>query len=124
MPDRHSELLRQRALVSEHLAWLDREIAGASGSSASAPGVVAPHVPAAANAAATGNAVAPSTTATATEKSADEKPAETDVLLEQYRVAPAALKDDVRKGCLLYFVGAFVVLGIIIAILYFTIGTH
>src|SRR6478672_3124092 len=30
MSDRLSELLRQRALVQEHLAWLDRQIADAS----------------------------------------------------------------------------------------------
>ena len=130
MPDRHSELLRQRALVLEHLAWLEREIA-ASGSAAPPPGVLPPNapapatVPAASNAATVGNAaVAPSAPATTPEKSADEIPAETEVILEQYRVPPAALKDDVRKGCLLYFIGAFVVLGIVIAILYFTIGTH
>src|SRR5690349_2525236 len=29
-PDRLQQLLRQRALLQEHLAWLDREIAAAS----------------------------------------------------------------------------------------------
>jgi hypothetical protein len=31
MSDRLPELRRQRALVAEHLAWLDREIAAAGG---------------------------------------------------------------------------------------------
>ena len=31
-----------------------------------------------------------------------------DAILEEYRVAPDTLKTDIRKGCLLYFVGAFV----------------
>src|SRR3954470_22363220 len=33
MPDRLAELRRQRALIAEHLAWLDRQIAEAGGSS-------------------------------------------------------------------------------------------
>ena len=37
---------------------------------------------------------------------------------------PAAVHQDVRKGCFLYFAGAFVVLGIVIAILYFTISSR
>lgn len=32
MPDRLAELKRQRALVAEHLQWLDREIAAADSS--------------------------------------------------------------------------------------------
>jgi len=34
------------------------------------------------------------------------------------------LKTDVRKGCFLYFVAAFVAVGVIIAVLYFAIGTR
>ncbi len=30
--------------------------------------------------------------------------------LGEYRVSPATVKDDVRKGCLLYFAAAFVLL--------------
>jgi hypothetical protein len=49
---------------------------------------------------------------------------ETDGILEQYRVMPAAVHQDVRKGCFLYFAAAFVVLGIVVAILYFAISTR
>ena len=45
-------------------------------------------------------------------------------ILDQYRVSPKAVHQDVRKGCFLYFAGAFVVLGIVIAILYFTISSR
>lgn len=130
MPDRLSELARQRALVSEHLAWLDREIAEetvkrlASGEAApsspsltpAAPVVVQPPPP---------PVSIPSTASV--EPAAAGTPAsaiEPDQLIEQYRVEPSTVKSDVRKGCLLYFVGAFAVLGIVIAILYFTIGSH
>ena len=37
MSDRFQELLRQRALVQQHLAWLDGEIAEASGSTPATP---------------------------------------------------------------------------------------
>ncbi len=39
MSDRLPELCRQRALVAEHLAWLDREIAAAGGDTPAAPAV-------------------------------------------------------------------------------------
>ena len=45
-------------------------------------------------------------------------------ILDQFRVEPSAVKKDVRKGCLLYFAAAFVLLGVVIAILYYTIGTQ
>lgn len=126
MADRLAELLRQRALLQEHLAWLDREIAGASNSASPAlaasplpdpraapllaPSIPAPpitvrHLPLAASA----PVIAPA---------ADAGAADPDVILEQYRVAPAALKTDIRKGCLLYFVGALVFVGLVVAGLY------
>jgi hypothetical protein len=128
MPDRISELVRQRALVSEHLAWLDREIAKAGA-------IVEPAASARATPATSGVSAASSeqlpekpTLGVASSSAATTPPAgipsETELLLDQYRVTPAAVKEDVRKGCLLYFIGAFVILGIIIAVLYFTIGTR
>lgn len=124
MADRLAELLRQRALLQEHVAWLDREIAAASNSAspalaapptpgpraALAPSIPAPpitvrHLPLAASA----PVIAPAADAGATDP---------DVILEQYRVAPAALKTDIRKGCLLYFVGALVFVGLVVAGLY------
>jgi hypothetical protein len=128
MPDRHSELVRQRALVLEHLAWLDREIASAAAgpvnpSDASLP-TAPPTAPAPAAPSETGQAVASPAAFAPTAKLPDEIPPEAQVVLEQYRVEPAALKQDIRKGCLLYFVGAFVLLGIVVAILYFAIGSR
>lgn len=135
MSDRLSELIRQRALVLEHLAWMDGEIAAAkSKADLVAPaGVSDVRAPSGAP-----SQVLPTATALASDlldppvpaSSAEPAPAggapvpETEVILEQYRVTPTAVKQDVRKGCLLYFVGAFVVLGIVVAILYFTIGTR
>jgi hypothetical protein len=132
MPDRLSELVRQRALVLEHLAWLDREIASATASGAASPlaptpppGIATANLPANLPLVETTRGPAPATggapVASATSGAAVPEP---EIILDQYRVAPATVKQDVRKGCLLYFAGAFVVLGIIVAILYFTIGTR
>jgi len=44
--------------------------------------------------------------------------AQADAILDEYRVPTNTLKSDVRKGCLLYFAGAFVLLGAGIALLW------
>jgi hypothetical protein len=128
MANRLSELARQRALLAEHLAWLDREIADEtvkrlvprqSGSAtASVPTGVLPSEatgPTAAGAPEIPARAVPAPVAFASE------PAE---ILDQYRVNPTSVKQDVRKGCLLYFAAAFLLLGLVVAILYFTIGTR
>jgi hypothetical protein len=128
MPDRLSELVRQRALVLEHLAWLDREIASATASGAASPlaptpppGIATANLPLVETTRVPAPATGGAPVASATSGAAVPEP---EIILDQYRVAPATVKQDVRKGCLLYFAGAFVVLGIIVAILYFTIGTR
>jgi len=45
-------------------------------------------------------------------------PAEADDILAQYQIPPAAMKEDVRKGCFLYFAAAFVALGLGVTIIY------
>jgi hypothetical protein len=127
MPDRLSELVRQRALVSEHLAWLDREIASAAAvgnppaAAATEPAISAVAAPV--TQPAENLSVAMATPARSGNPTGDVA-AEAETLFDQYRVTTAALKQDVRKGCFLYFVGAFVVLGIVIVVLYFAIGTR
>jgi hypothetical protein len=127
MSDRLAELRRQRALIAEHLAWLDREIAAAEKSSptgvaspvsvgalpvSGAPKIV--ELPARPAAAPIHVATPMTPVASVTENQADE-------ILGQYRVAPTALKEDLRKGCLLYFVGALVLLGLVVVGLYFAL---
>lgn len=126
MSDRLAELVRQRALVQEHLAWLNREIAAAAEAAKSAPAG-----PTAARSA------APEATSPSPPLPADIQPAvplsappiaatasavDPDEIIARYQVAPTAVKQDVRKGCLLYFAGAFVLLGLVVTILYLTIG--
>ena len=47
--------------------------------------------------------------------------AEDDDLTARYRVAPDALRNDVRKGCFIYFAAALLLLAAGVAILYFTL---
>ena len=120
MPDRLAELVRQRALVQEHLAWLDREIARAAEKpvepSASGPSVTI--IPAHAPVSKTTDGAPISPGASGTPRS------EADEILEKYRAAPQSVEAEVRKGCFLYFAAALVLLGATVAVLYFTIGSR
>jgi len=130
--DRLAELLRQRALLHEHLAWLDAEIAAASGPAATAsatappavairPATTAPRLPAPvapAAAAIPAPALAPPV-GTAPTPGLTEASAE--AILSEYQVKPDNLRQDVRKGCLLYFAASFVLLGLGVLGLYFAL---
>jgi len=133
MSDRLTELRRQRALVQEHLAWLDREIAEASGADSSAGPVFPPSSaasdvppPAAAvvvAAALKARAAVPAVSAT-TPTPVPESPAvaaAADAILDEYRVAPDALKTDVKKGCFLYFALALVLVAAVVVAMYFAL---
>ncbi len=132
--DRLAELRRQRLLICEHLAWLEREIGQIEGASArpvgpsqaqtdaavpssrsmESPGGLSPPTRNEAAPHAAGIAAGPPTGV----------PADPENILEEFRTPPGAVKRDVRQGCLLYFAGALVLLGIGVAILYFTIGSR
>ncbi len=145
MSDRLQDLLRQRALIEEHLAWLDREIEAASAAGA-APKIgydlpplssplrtepwplppSAPVRPLAAPAASSSSYLAGQAAAIArhaadraknSTTASDENPqvvAVAEAILDEYRVPPDTLKTDVRKGCLIYFFAAFVVLAVVV----------
>lgn len=122
MSDRLQELRRQRALVQEHLAWLDREIAAA------APAIAMPESPWPAKTPAAPPApLAPSVVPVAVGAPAAEiLPAEVaataDAILDEYRVQPDNLKTDVKKGCFLYF---FAALGLVVlAVFAFYFAKH
>lgn len=85
MSDRLQELRRQRALLQQHVAWLDQEIARQSGP-APAPSPVAAPAPA---------AVAPTSTA---------QPLADDILGRYEREKPGNMALDARRGCILYFI--------------------
>lgn len=92
MSDRLSELQRQRALIQGHLAWLDQEIAAATGKPATSttplpvgkPAMPLPAEPAAA-------------AAVATEPLADE-------LIAKFGDESRNSAESVRRGCVTFFV--------------------
>jgi hypothetical protein len=133
MADRLAELLRQRALLQDHVAWLDREIAVASGSSTVAlpgtPPVAGSPVPASPGEIPIPTPEAPvpvtrpAPIATPVPAPTPTPPAGVAVsaeeILDRYRVEPRAVHTDVRKGCFLYLAAAFAVVIAGVAILYF-----
>jgi hypothetical protein len=124
MSDRLAELVRQRALVQEHLAWLNREIAAAAEVAKAAPapsGAANGPAPEATGRPMSVPAHIPPTAARTPVANAPDA-VDPDEIIARYQVAPGAMKQDVRKGCLLYFAGAFLLLGLVVAVLYLAIG--
>jgi len=111
VPERLSELQRQRALVQAHLAWLDGEIAAASGR-ALPPGSGS-RADAALPTAAPGPAPAPASPLPGADATADAE-----ALLRQYGSDPASATAEVRRGCWVAFAGAFLALGLFVLLWY------
>jgi hypothetical protein len=116
--------------VQEHLAWLDREIAHAR--QTSSPGVEAP--PLVGPASISASSLPSVSTSVQTSKNLGEAgpqaagpetlTSDVDTILAQYQVAPTVVKQDVRKGCFLYFAAAFVLLGLGVMLLYFLLSSR
>jgi hypothetical protein len=106
MSERLNELRRQRALLQEHLAWLDREIAAEQGHPPPATAAVAPPAP----------LPAPTPASPATALASERDP---DAILARYREQTGDLKQNVRRGCFLYFIAAFALVGLAVLALYF-----
>ncbi len=133
MTDRLAELRRQRSLISAHLAWLDREIGQMEAPPSHPPlplrspsdtAIPSSPLPEGQVAVSVSSPAAGSPPAAEITVRTPIGVAEPEILLEKFRSPPGALNRDVRQGCILYFVGALVLLGIGIAILYFTIGSR
>lgn len=101
--DRLKELQRQRALAQEQLAWFDREIAREQ--SLAAPlRPVAP--PPSGSAASSLSAVAPAKA----EPRESTSPLDAEKLMQRYQNNGTSVKDEVKRGCFLYFFGALALL--------------
>lgn len=128
MPDRLDELRRQRALVHEHLVWLEREIAAETAKTPSTEAPTKAIAPASAPTLGAVPSISPAArpvTPISTPRRAPEAPAvpaDPDALLQQYRVEPNNLRRDVRTGCFIYMAVAFALLLVAIAILYGTLS--
>ena len=100
MSDRLNELRRQRALMQEHLAWLEAEIsreAGGAGLLTPKPVPATTPTPRADSSAGAASSMVPSLTP------AEPTDFEAEAILSQYSSPRGNIREDVRKGCLLYF---------------------
>ena len=130
-PNRLNDLRRQRELVAEQLAWIDREIAAAGGLPTTTPATAVPPPPAL-------RLVTPAAAVPIPPSAPVRVPivpltppaalnveipahvaAQADAMLDEYRVAPDAMKSDVKKGCFLYFFAAFALFALGVVALYF-----
>ncbi len=120
MSDRLQELLRQKALLSEHAAWLDREIAQEKARADSvapdalgriagvqavpaepeAPSIATPPAPVAVD------PLAGSVGSASSRKSGEGQP------------EPKSIQQDVRRGCLLWFAAALVLFGLAVVAIF------
>jgi hypothetical protein len=96
--DRLSELQRQRDLLREHLAWIEREIAAEVNDGAPLP--LQPIAPAPAI-------------------RAPLDPHEADAILAQYSKPPASIATQTKAGCILYFVVGVALLAVAGTVIYF-----
>lgn len=125
MSHRLDELRRQHAIIEDHLAWLEGEIKAlekVEGAATLKPPAAAT-TPNPALIVGASRVVVPATPErTASAPVASVAAPAADAILDEYRVEPGALKSDIRKGCFLYFAGAFALLGLIVAALYFALS--
>lgn len=112
MSDRLNELRRQRALLQEHLDWLDREIAATSGAAHPAARTVKSSTPP--------MVAAPAALSPIISVSLSESPAahDTEALLRQYASDPKDSEASVKRGCWVAFLASFAFLGLLVAIWY------
>ena len=97
MSDRLQELRRQRALIEEHLRWLDAEIAASQG----------PNRPPAAP---------PPVSPTPADDPAPELSPEESAALARAQVDAADAPLRAKRGCWVVFLGAFALLGALIGL--------
>ncbi len=110
MPDRLEELLRQRALIQEHLAWLEQEITAAK------QGSNAPPLPAQAK-------PLPQSIPTAS-PSTSQTTTEAEIILGQFQREASLVQTDTRRGCLIFFFIAMALLTLGLAIGYYFYCRH
>lgn len=103
MSERLHELQHQRALAQEQVAWLDREIARETGDKN-------PSQPVPVSAPANLQANLTSRPAYGTPPAPPNIEAEAARILAQYQIKGRSPQDEVKRGCILYFLAAMTLL--------------
>jgi hypothetical protein len=92
--DRANELRRQRDLLRDNLAWIEKEIAAEEGrANAASPGVPPPLVPPA-----------------SFSVDAPDAARDAEAILSEYRTAPVSISSQTKLGCISYFAVAMVLI--------------
>jgi hypothetical protein len=119
MSERLNELKRQRALVQEHLDWIEREITAEAGRSGpQAPGE-SPPTPALPVAPASWSVPPAQTPRPASIEPRPGATRDAMGIIESYRDDSKDVRQDVKKGCFLYFALALGLLGLAVVFLYY-----
>ncbi len=112
--DRLKELQRQRALAQEQVAWFDREIAREQNLAAPVRPAATPTSPPAGGRVSSLSAVVPAKTG----PDESTSPLDAEQLLQRYQSSGGSVKDEVKRGCFLYFFGAFALLIVAVTVFY------
>lgn len=107
--DRLNELRRQRALVQQHLEWLEAEIAAAENKTRAA-------VPLRSPAGSQNEAITSPIESISLSETAPSP--ELEALVAAQKTAPANSAAEVKRGCFIAFAGLFVLLGLAVYGLY------
>jgi hypothetical protein len=111
MSDRLRHLQRQQALLREHLAWIETEIARETPpATSSAPSTSSTVGPALSASATPSPLVATAAIAPATPPLAPEIAAEAEELIKHYATQERQNPNDIKRGCFLVFISAFLLL--------------
>ncbi len=106
MSDRSEELRRQRELLRQHLAWLEREIAQADAEEPAGGPVLKQQPP---------RIVQPVFSTAASDADRDAE-----AILAEYRMSAPGVESQTKRGCILYFAAAMLIfLGASAAFIYF-----
>jgi hypothetical protein len=102
--ERSDELLRQRELLREQLAWIEREIAREAAESVGSPAVVPPP-----------RLAQPNFSVTASDADRDAE-----AILAEFRRSAPSVEAQTKRGCILYFAAALaLLLAVVLAVGYF-----
>jgi hypothetical protein len=99
MSERLQDLHRQRALLQEHLAWLDREISRETGAMPAVTAVVPP--------------AAPSTPTPAPAPILPTSDPATELISRYNQESPGDMAKNAKRGCMISFVFAMVALALL-----------
>ena len=117
MPDRLNELLRQRALIQEHLSWLDRQIITESDGISPLASRSTTSGQSAAGKQLLVSTLLPFTPAGLPDPAQSNH--EADAILADYKKDPQRQQTDVKRGCFLYFLGALAFVSLVVFLFYF-----